>query len=299
MTARPPTSSHPAAPAPAGRSAALRHQLLDAAMQAHAAGRPAGRSAALRHQLPGSPAKALPHPHSAGLARPATLRLALRKPVPKPILPTSSATLRIAGASGKTAPCDATMCYSLNTSFAIGGSIRDMEQQQRRGTGKSMVENKHTIRKSAAGLDSFEEAQQVIAPVREADHYESASGEGYVVTPLVKSDDEGNLKKSDGSLLYLHYRYKWNWDFFSYSSDCWAWVTDAIKGGAPVRVDRLEAHLTHKACFGRHSKSANNASRVHAYFRITGIAVCKTGITAWACLENTNYGRFCTKKGSA
>ena len=74
MTARPPTSSHPAAPAPAGRSAAL------------------------RHQLPGSPAKALPHPHSAGLARPATLRLALRKPVPKPIPPTSSATLRIAAA---------------------------------------------------------------------------------------------------------------------------------------------------------------------------------------------------------
>ena len=96
MTARPPTSSHPAAPAPAGRSAALRHQLLDAAMQAHAAGRPAGRSAALRHQLLGLPAKALPHPHSAGLARPATLRLALRKPVPKPIPPTSSATLRIA-----------------------------------------------------------------------------------------------------------------------------------------------------------------------------------------------------------
>ena len=83
-------------PAPAGRSAALRHQLLDAAMQAHAAGRPAGRSAALRHQLLGLPAKALPHPHSAGLARPATLRLALRKPVPKPIPPTSSATLRIA-----------------------------------------------------------------------------------------------------------------------------------------------------------------------------------------------------------
>ena len=103
MTARPPTSSHPAAPA-AGRSAALRHQLLDAAMQAHAAGRPAGRSAALRHQLPGSPAKALPHPHSAGLARPATLRLALRKPVPKPIPPTSSATLRIAEGDAEALP---------------------------------------------------------------------------------------------------------------------------------------------------------------------------------------------------
>ena len=74
MTARPPTS--PAAPAPAGRSAAR------------------------RHQLPGSPAKALPYHHSAELARLATLRLALRKPVPKPIPPTSSATLRIAGSDG-------------------------------------------------------------------------------------------------------------------------------------------------------------------------------------------------------
>ena len=76
--ARPPTS--PAAPAPAGRSAALRHQLR------------------------GLPAKALPHPHSAGLARPATLRLALRKPVPKPIPPTSSATLRIAAGWTRTLP---------------------------------------------------------------------------------------------------------------------------------------------------------------------------------------------------
>ena len=70
MTSRPPTS--PAAPAPAGRSAAL------------------------RHQTPGPPARALPRHHSATLAQPATLRLALRKPAPAPIMPTGSATLRLA-----------------------------------------------------------------------------------------------------------------------------------------------------------------------------------------------------------
>ena len=38
----------------------------------------AGRSAARRQQTPGPPARALPRHHSAGLARPVTLRLAYR-----------------------------------------------------------------------------------------------------------------------------------------------------------------------------------------------------------------------------
>ena len=57
----------------------------------------AGRSAARRHQTPGPPARALPRHHSTGLARPATLRLALRKLASKPITPPRSATLRTAG----------------------------------------------------------------------------------------------------------------------------------------------------------------------------------------------------------
>ena len=61
-----------------------------------AAPAPAGRSAALWRQIPGPPATALPRHRSAALARPATLRMALRKPAPTPITPTASATLRIA-----------------------------------------------------------------------------------------------------------------------------------------------------------------------------------------------------------
>ena len=148
------------------------------------------------------------------------------------------------------------------------------------------------------GLDSFEEARQAELPERESDQYEAVSSEGYVVTPLLESDGEGTLQR-DGKTLYVHFRYKWRWNFVSYSSDCWAWVTDAKKGGQLVQVDRLEAHLVHKECYGDHSVAVNNASKAHAYFRYNGIAACKASISAWACAENAGYGRWCAYKRAA
>ena len=57
---------------------------------------PVGRIAPLRRPNPGPRAHTLSRHHTTAQARPATPRLALRKPVPTPIAPTRSATLRIA-----------------------------------------------------------------------------------------------------------------------------------------------------------------------------------------------------------
>ena len=148
-------------------------------------------------------------------------------------------------------------------------------------------------------LDSLDEARKV--ETAEKEHRETLSAEGYLVTPLLESDDEGSLKRDSTTTLYVHFRYKWNWRVISYSSDCWAWVTDAKKGGNLVRVDRLEAHLVHNDCnYGNHSVRVENASRAHAYFRYAGVPfACKSGVTAWACAEKTGYGRWCAPKKSS
>lgn len=77
------------------------------------------------------------------------------------------------------------------------------------------------------------------------------------------------------------------------------WVTDAKTGGNLIEVDQLEAHLVHAKCYGDHSVTVKNRSSAHAYFRIGGLAVCQTGITAWACAEQDGCGRWCSGKKSA
>ena len=149
-----------------------------------------------------------------------------------------------------------------------------------------------------SSVDSFADARQVETAAEECT--ESLSADGYFVAPLVESDDEGVLK-SNGRTLWVHFRYKWDWNVLTYKSDCWAWVTDAKKGGTPVAVDRLEAHLVHGECgYGDHSVTVNNASKAHAYLRYTGFPfACKSNVTAWACAEKAGYGRWCAPKKSS
>ena len=152
------------------------------------------------------------------------------------------------------------------------------------------------------GVDTFEEArsvevelegmEEVLEGMEEGLEWESS--EAYTVIPLLPFGAEGEVR-TDGT-LWVHFRSRWSWTFFSYSSDVWAWVTDAKKDGKLVEVDQLEAHLVHDSCYGDHSVTVKNKSKAHAYFKMVGIAVCKTGITAWACAEEEGYGRWCSDR---
>lgn len=145
------------------------------------------------------------------------------------------------------------------------------------------------------GLDSFAEVRSVETEDGDTGSFESESGERYVVMPLLAADGEGTVGDRT-TTLWVHHRSRWHWDFFSYSSDSWAWVTNAKKDGSLVEVDVLEAHLVHRKCYGDHSTTVKNKGKAHAYFRITGVAVCKADITGWACAEKEGYGRWCSNR---
>ncbi len=153
-----------------------------------------------------------------------------------------------------------------------------------------MADTENTVKKTG-GLDSFEEAKDIELPEGIPNYYQALSGETYVVEVLQESSEDGSLKER-GAAIYVHYRAKWNYNFISFSSD--SWTTDA--NGKPVKVDRLEAHLTHSAHYGDQADIKNNASSAHAFFRITGIPVNKADICGWACAEKSGYGRWCAEK---
>ena len=146
-----------------------------------------------------------------------------------------------------------------------------------------------------SGLDTFEMALRVVNAKGEVDYFESEAGESYTVIPLSQTDEVGSINVAV-STLWLHRRARWYWNFFSYSSDCWVWITDQKDGGNLVVVDKIEAHLTHSSCYGDQSVSRNNVSSAHAYVRNSGFAVCKSGICAWGCAEQKGYNRWCGNK---
>ena len=150
------------------------------------------------------------------------------------------------------------------------------------------------MKQNIGGLDSFEEARNVEElPEGELSHRQALSGEAYFVEVMQGSNEDGSLKER-GSTIYVHRRVKWYYNIISFSSDCWAWTTNS--NGELVEVDRLEAHLTHSGHYPDQVDTKTNATRAHAFFRITGIPVYKVDICGWSCAEKNGYGRWCTKK---
>ena len=153
------------------------------------------------------------------------------------------------------------------------------------------------------GLDTIAQAKDVKPAEGDGNYFQSESREIYTVSALEeavleKEDKDGNVVRTT-TTLWLHHRSRWYWNFFSYTSDCWAWVTDAKNGGRDVKVDQIEAHLVHDSHFGKIKAVERNSSNAHAKSRHYGVAVPKVGITAWACAENTGLGRWCTTETRA
>lgn len=144
-------------------------------------------------------------------------------------------------------------------------------------------------------FDSLEESRQIEDATPDPEQNEAASGSCYIVIPLLPTDPR-QVALRNGKIPWLHVRAKWSWALFTYSSHCHAWVTDAKNGGNLVKVDRLEAHLVHDSCYGRHSKDGANVSSTGVGFKFSGLFACKTGVTAWACAKQSGWGRWCTKK---
>ena len=157
--------------------------------------------------------------------------------------------------------------------------------------------------KNLGSLDTIAQAKDVKPAEGEGNHFQSESREIYTVSALeeavlVETGKDGKDKKRT-TTLWIHCRCRWYWDFFSYKSDCWAWVTDAKDGGREVKVDQVEAHLVHDSNFGKNRKIERNSSRAHAKSRHFGVAVPKPGITAWGCAENSGFGHWCTTEARA
>ena len=156
---------------------------------------------------------------------------------------------------------------------------------------------------SSGGLDTLAEAMKVPPAEGEGNHFESEIHEIYTVTALeqavVVDKDAGGREKKRTTTLWLHHRCRWYWNFVSYKSDCWAWITDAKTDGKLVEVDQIEAHLVHDSHFGTNRKIEKNASAAHCRSRHYGVGVPKVGITAWACAENSGFGRWCTSQTKA
>lgn len=159
-----------------------------------------------------------------------------------------------------------------------------------------------TAAHAQSALDTLEHAQQLAPTIRMQSDRPAADQKGvgqseqrrrYNSVAMTQTDPNGNIK-AQGTTLWLHHTAGWYWDFFSYSSDSWAWVTDAQTGGNPVSVDSIEAILTHNSCYGNQSAKSANTNVTHAYVRVTGIAVCKSDICAYACAEKAGYTRWCT-----
>jgi hypothetical protein len=121
---------------------------------------------------------------------------------------------------------------------------------------------------------------------------QATSGTFYTVHPLRKMSEDGRVNLAQ--TLWLHCSGGWHWDFFSYQSDCYAWVTDAQDGGNAIAVDSITAYLSHDQCYGSGSDTQHNSPNAHAFTRINGVAVCQTAITIRACAEHRGYNPWCT-----
>ena len=120
---------------------------------------------------------------------------------------------------------------------------------------------------------------------------EASTGSSYTVNPLRTTARDGN---EAATTLWVHCYVEWHWDFFSYQSDCYAWVTDAQSGGNAVAVDKITAHISHDQCYGSGADTQHNSPNAHSFTRINGIAVCKSGVSGRGCAEHTGYGSWCT-----
>jgi hypothetical protein len=127
---------------------------------------------------------------------------------------------------------------------------------------------------------------------------EAREASAYTVVPLYGRGKTGEVD-SKAATLWLHHRVSWSWDFFSYSSDCWAWVTDAQDGGNPVAVDRIEAFLRHDGGYPSESDAQTNSASAHAFFRNAGVAVSKQNACGHGCAEKAGYGKWCTPETCA
>jgi hypothetical protein len=126
---------------------------------------------------------------------------------------------------------------------------------------------------------------------------ESAGGSRYSVMPIRGKNNKGELDAA--ATLWLHSSVSWSWDFFSYSSDSWAVVTDAQTGGNVIPVDTIQAYLRHDQCYGDQVDTQHNTGVAHALVRVGCVGVCKAGVCGHGCAEKAGYGRWCTQEACA
>lgn len=126
------------------------------------------------------------------------------------------------------------------------------------------------------------------------------SGVIYSTAPVYGRDELGNIDLTSGP-VWLHSTVSWNWAFFTYNSDCWAWVTEAQDPNSTrVNVQTITATAKHQGCgYPDISDTQHNTSTAHASFSEGGIAVCKTGICGHGCASDPRFGSWCTKDACA
>lgn len=151
---------------------------------------------------------------------------------------------------------------------------------------KDVIDSIHPL--SARGADAAEEAPR-----------QAQSGAEYFSIPFREMGAEGEYLKA-GRTLWLHCRVSWYWDFFSYSSDSWAWVTDAAAADSnKVAVQEISAYLRHTSAYGSQQDTRQNSSIAHAFVRVSGIGVSKAGVCGHSCAKEPGFGSWCTRESCA
>ena len=119
----------------------------------------------------------------------------------------------------------------------------------------------------------------------------------YQIFPLLKSDESGRVI-SKGS-LWIHVKVHVYWDFWHYSSDVWAWITDSRDNGNLVNVDKITAFISHDNHYGSGKDEQHNTYGAHAFVRNNGIAVPSSCVYGRGCVEHTGYYQTCTDNAKA